>query len=261
MLGQRPQRTIGVGTWGSVYFEPQPVLTGVKQVALGTAHSCAVMTNGSVRCWGRNLSGEAGTGAPSGYVLEPTPVAGLDGVTAVAAGARHTCALREDETVACWGDNGTGELGLGFTSDYEGTPTTAPDLGEVKALAVASGHSCAVIGDGSLRCWGNNSAGELGVGNDMAQSSPQQVVGLSDVESVALGYNHSCAALGDGTLRCWGCRTCAASSAPVAVPPTCRSRCSGYDVPGMNRALGSIRSGVDVRHARHVQRRSVFLPM
>ena len=124
-------------------------------------------------------------------------------VTQIVAGARHSCALLDAGDVACWGDNGAGQLG-GDGGEH-GTPQLVDGLEAAVSLSGGWEHSCAVVESGAVYCWGNNAERQLGGGDDVAQrATPETVVGLDDVEAVAAGYNHSCAAHGGGAVSCWG---------------------------------------------------------
>jgi alpha-tubulin suppressor-like RCC1 family protein len=103
-------------------------------------------------------------------------VPGLSGVVALAAGAFHSCALKTDGTVVCWGYNFNGQLGDGSTTARL-SPTAVPALGGVAALAAGDYHSCALKTDGTARCWGYNASGQLGDGSTTNRSSNVDVLG------------------------------------------------------------------------------------
>ncbi len=208
-----------------------PGLTGVAQLALGRWHSCARMTDGTVRCWGLDAYGQTGgvssaacaDGSGMDCVGSPTTVAGLTGVTQLAAGMGHTCALLTDGTVRCWGLDAAGELGFAVTTPCAGaagevcspTPMVVPGLSHVVWIAAAEEHTCAVRMDGTVQCWGQNDYGSLGYatladctdpygGTVPCGPTPEAVPGLSGVAAVSLGEAHVCARMTDGTVRCWG---------------------------------------------------------
>jgi len=193
-------------TNGPAVSVPAPVtgISNAKVVAGGLHHFCALLGDGTVRCWGDNISGQLGTGSYAD-TYTPTAVTGLAGVTvaAIAAGALHTCVLLSDSTVRCWGANESGQLGV-----LGGDPTKpqAPNLTGVKAIAAGAGHTCVVMNSGDVRCWGDNNLGQLGVTtSDSSTIDPQTVTGLSGAATaVSAGDAHSCALLADGTVWCWG---------------------------------------------------------
>ena len=179
----------------------------------GASHTCALLREGLVRCWGDNSVGQLGLGTTANLSGQPPYKNGLVplGAAAVAltAGDSHTCALMANQSVRCWGANADGQLGLGNTNtigDDEVPDAThaAVPLG-AKATAVAAGgnDTCAILQDGSLRCWGLNDYGQLGLGNtntigdDEVPSAAVAEVSLGDATAaVAAGGEHTCALLG-----------------------------------------------------------------
>ena len=145
-------------------------LTGVRAIALGAFHSCALLKSGGVRCWGYNYHGQLGDNS---RVNRDTPVAsapGLTGVVSIAAGGYHTCALSEAGNVSCWGYNGNGQLGDGTYTDSQ-IPVPVFNLSGVVTITAGRFHTCATLREGHvLRCWGNNYYGEV-TGGTSSQSS------------------------------------------------------------------------------------------
>ena len=166
-----------------------------KQIALGANHSCAILDNGRVKCWGQNLHGQLGIGDTAGsktLIGDETEEMGDDleytklGKIAVglALGENHSCALLQDHSVQCWGDNQYGQLGLGDiktrgeAAGEMGADLPRIDLGaEIRAQAITAGsnHTCAILQDDRMKCWGHNDAGQLGLGdtNDRGGSTGQ----------------------------------------------------------------------------------------
>ncbi len=178
-------------------------LTGALSISAGGAHTCAKLGDGTIKCWGRNTSGQLGIGSNADSAV-PVAVKGLSGVVSVGAGNAYTCALMSDSTVFCWGLNFHGQLGNG-TNDDSATPVAVPGLSGVEAV-VASGlsHTCALMSDGTVRCWGRNDFGQLGDGTTANASTPITVPGVSGATAVSTGWSHTCALLSDGSVVCWG---------------------------------------------------------
>ena len=205
--------------------DPTGFLTGVVAVTAGGAHhTVALLGDGTVRAWGWNNDGQLGDGTTTSsstpvQVIDPSdPTGFLTGVTAVAAGLSHTVALLGDGTLRAWGDNQSGKLGDGTTTD-RWTPAQVVDpsdptgfLTGVIAVAAGSDHTVALLGDGTVRAWGSDGDGRLGDGTGGGSSTtPVQVVDPTDptgfltgVTALEAGGGHTVALLGDGTLRAWG---------------------------------------------------------
>ncbi|MDQ6750756.1 MAG: hypothetical protein M3Z33_08405 [Actinomycetota bacterium] len=197
-----------------------------KAITAGGAHTCAVLDNGDVRCWGYGASGQLGYAntASIGDTEAPSAAGPVNlglGRTAVAisAGARHTCALLDEGSVRCWGDNSVGELGYGNTDNVGDTQT--PDMaGPVRlglrrtATAISAGgnHTCAVLDDRSVRCWGYGGNGQLGYAspNNVGNDRTPDLVGAVDLGpgrtalTISAGGADTCAVLDDRSVRCWG---------------------------------------------------------
>ena len=204
-------------------------LTGVVALTTGSEHTCALMNDGTVRCWGSNRYGQLGSSTNSGTTqtnATPRVVAGVSGATMIVAGDYHTCALVAGGQVTCWGWNRYGQLGRSTNTNTNSPNPSAQlvaGLSGVVAISAAAerpisgaavpqqGHTCALMSDQSVRCWGNNRFGQLGrttnVGTNNPNPTPQAVSGLSSVVQVAVGGNHSCALTSTiipSEVRCWG---------------------------------------------------------
>lgn len=190
------------------HLAPEPVNGlggGVADLAAGGFHACAVTGGGAVKCWGDNGRGQLGDGTFD-MRLAPGVVWGLDqGIVAVTAGLRHTCALHGSGAVKCWGHNWAGQLGDG-THDQSPIPVDVVGLsGPAVALAAGESHTCAILAGGGVQCWGDNFYGQLGDGTTDKYWEPVSVVGLGgEVEAISAGSVHTCALLTAGGMRCWG---------------------------------------------------------
>jgi len=178
----------------------------VSAIAAGDLHTCALKSTGAVMCWGHNGSGQLGDGLRVDR-RAATPVAGLAaGVSAIAAGNNHTCALKSTGAVVCWGSNENGELGDGTELGRRPVPTPVATLGSgVSAIAAGGFHTCALKSTGSVVCWGRNLFGELGDGSTVLRRVPAPVAGLgSGVSAITAGLLHTCALKSTGGVVCWG---------------------------------------------------------
>lgn len=172
-------------------------LRDVVAVAAARAHTCALLADGAVSCWGVNFPASNGNTARRKAELPPA--------RAIVAGDDHNCALLFDGTVRCWGRNFEGQLGDGGASGTDGgeTPVAVAGLTNVVAIAAGAAHTCAATSGGRAFCWGRNTNGQLGDGSTITRRSPVATV-VSNVEGLAAGVAHSCALVSQGRLQCWG---------------------------------------------------------
>jgi alpha-tubulin suppressor-like RCC1 family protein len=205
-LGQLGSKTAG---WG----RPIPVgvtglSSGVAAIAAGGRHTCALTTAGGVKCWGHSYWGQLGDGK-EGVRSRATPVGVLglsSGVTAIAAGFRHTCALTTAGGIKCWGEGWGGQLGEGHDWGTRYTPVGVVGLSSgVKAITAGKRHTCALTNAGAVKCWGRTLGGGLRPPETLR---PTGVPGLSrGVRAVAAGDGHTCALTTNGAVKCWGLNT------------------------------------------------------
>ena len=251
-----------------------PTLTRVKGangydaagLAFGDRHACALLDDGAVVCWGRNNAGQLGTSGGDKDTPQSINLGTGRTATSIHAGGNYNCAILDDASVKCWGQNDEGQLGRGFTSSSENTPATINSLGSgarpwllrppsvrcvrslttvrssagatiptdswgtvaphtdissppssainlgsgrtAKAITGGEAHFCAILDDDSVKCWGNGSNGKLGTGSTSDQRTPTSTTGSfgSGRYAVAIdaGYQHTCAILDNGDLTCWG---------------------------------------------------------
>lgn len=177
-------------------------------VSLGKSHGCGVRNDGTVACWGDNAFGQLGDGSTSSS-SNPVQVVGIDDAIEVAVGQLHSCAIRSDQTIECWGR--AMQLGSASLSD-SAAPVPVLDLDAAKVLVGAS-HivaadtvTCALVLGTRVYCWGEESYGELGDGNGLTDTAgvPALVAGLGRANSLVAGDAHVCASLLDGGVSCWG---------------------------------------------------------
>lgn len=229
-LGQGSLQSVGGASDPAPADAPNVDLGGpAMQVAAGGAHTCALMMSGGVRCWGRGAEGQLGYGNAAqvgdGVGLSPAEAGDVPlgaPATFVAAGGQHSCAVLVGGQVKCWGSNAKGQLGYAFggqagdgtagravPADLEALPLGAP----VQALELAEGHSCVRYEDRRVRCFGDNSHGQLGDGDTQQvggagglslDTGIDVLLGQDRVVDLAVGASHACVSLQDGSVRCWG---------------------------------------------------------
>jgi hypothetical protein len=234
----------GVQCWGNSPLEVVGLASGVSAIAAGYIHACAITSDGGVKCWGDNHYGQLGDGSSSNSSV-PVDVSGLaSGVTTISAGTWHTCALTSDGGVKCWGNNHSGQLGNGSTTESsvpvdvvglvngaiavsagtvhtcaltsgggvkcwgnnDAVPVDVAGLTNgISAIAAGGGYTCALAEGGGVKCWGSNYLGRLGDGSTTDSASPVDVSGLaSGVSAIGVGSNHACALMMSGGVKCWG---------------------------------------------------------
>jgi len=225
---------LGYGNTNTIGDDETPASIGnvdvggpVKQVAAGdyanprapngSGHTCALLVNGEVRCWGSGALGQLGYGNTDTIGDDETPaqVGAVDvggPVAQIAAGTSHTCALLVDGAVRCWGSNyrcALGEPG-GETIGDDETPASVGDIeigGPALQVAVGDGHTCVLLTDGRVRCWGMGENGQLGDGEstaDVCAPSATTVDIDGGVVQLSTSGHHTCALLASGAVQCWG---------------------------------------------------------
>jgi len=182
------------------------------------------MTDTTARCWGDNryyglLGNNSGTQSSVPVtVVDPANTANaLTGIARIAAGLNHACAVLTDGTAKCWGFGYYGQLGNNTTTDSKVPVTvvdpanTANTLTGIASVSAGDSFACAVLTDGTARCWGLNIFGKLGNNTTTQSKVPVTVVdpantanALTGIARISAGFNHACARMTDGTARCWG---------------------------------------------------------
>lgn len=201
-----------------------------RNLTAGTSHSCGIVADGRLKCWGLNDQGQLGQGTTDSLGDAATEMgAGLPAIdlgaghtaVAVAVGDAHTCALLEDHTVRCWGEASRGRLGrplaapVGDEPGELGDALTAVDLGTgqtATALTAAGEHTCALLADGRVKCWGSGPFGQLGTGDLQPRGDDPGEMGdalravplARPAVAISTGTLHTCALLDDGRVSCWG---------------------------------------------------------
>lgn len=199
-----------LGSGCSAASSPTPVtvpdIDDAVAITLGEYHACALRSDGTTACWGGAFAGEYVLGTPTVETTDvPIPVVGLDDLVEISLNEAHTLALRADGTLFGWGRNTSGEIDHDATDYWLPSPVEVP-FSPRRAPEIAAGeaHTCALAGDGTVRCFGANTHGQLGDGTVNASETPVTVSGLADAGALAAGADHTCAVRAGGTVWCWG---------------------------------------------------------
>ncbi|HET7540189.1 MAG TPA: hypothetical protein VFK05_09965 [Polyangiaceae bacterium] len=186
--------------------------TRLTDLATGRDHSCALTLAGTVRCWGYSSYAQLGYGSRHGAELQKelgdVPAGGK--VIQIAAGIRNTCALFENRTFRCWGDD-PGPTAYSDPDEHFNARTANEypivNLGRPVMQIASYSSTCALLAGGTVRCWGENGAGELGYGHKRAVDGPTFAEDIrvgGPVVQIATGHSHICVLLQEGRVRCWG---------------------------------------------------------
>jgi alpha-tubulin suppressor-like RCC1 family protein len=197
--------------WAKPYGVSSPVrvstVSNAVAVSAGFLDTCALISGGTIECWGYNADGQIGNGTVSPTrphaVPSPTRVVGITTAIAISAGAFHTCALISGGTVECWGYITASDLSSKPLLN-SAIPVQVPGI--TNAVSISSGgfHTCALIADGAVKCWGADQYGELGNGTFRDSAEPVTVLGIKHAVSISSGALHSCALIAAGAVKCWG---------------------------------------------------------
>jgi alpha-tubulin suppressor-like RCC1 family protein len=208
-------------------YNPVPVsVTGlstdrmrdIHEVSVGLDYSCACATSGEVFCWGERGNGRLGDNAASNSTGPVSPrkvqipnsakTSGFDFVsdaTSVRSGYGHTCILRKDGSVSCWGDNRYGQIGdPALSGEFAAYARAVPGVSDVVQLTAGNNHTCVLTKAGRVLCWGANGHLQLGRPSDTHDGQASPVEGLQDPVAISAGYNKSCALQRDHKVLCWG---------------------------------------------------------
>lgn len=216
--GSNESGELGDGTTAS---HSTPVRVGgisdVRQVEAGWEYTCALTNAGGVKCWGRNQSGQVGdnTGVDR---LVPTDVPGLtSGVATIDAGVFHACVVTEAGEVHCWGRNNAGQIGDGTRANRAAPRRVSALTGRAVDVAAGEGHTCALMSDNRIFCWGRNDSGQLGDVTRTDQVTPVEVRNVPyGVVGLRAGPMTTCAITQTGAAYCWGQNPVLSSPPPLS---------------------------------------------
>lgn len=205
--GENTGGQVGDGTGIDRTDAVQVITFNVIAVSVGPNHSCAVLQSGEVKCWGFDDYGQLGDGT-SGmgtHTDAPATVGGISGAVGISVNESHSCALLASGAVKCWGANFYGQLGDGINlSGSFATPVDVTGITNAIGISTGSLHSCAVLNNGTVKCWGNNASKQAPRAVGDPSNTPVVVVGISGATAVSAGVGHSCALIGANNLKCWG---------------------------------------------------------
>lgn len=180
-------------------------VSGVTKLSAGYTHTCVIVAAGAVKCWGANTYGELGNNSLTNSNAAVT-VSGVTGATAISAGYYHTCAIVAGGAVKCWGQNKSGQLGNNSIVNAKTAVSVSGITGATALSASGVAHTCAVVAGGAIKCWGNNTYGQLGNKTKVSSRVPVSVFGTTGATAVSLGGYHSCVIV-SGFAKCWGNNT------------------------------------------------------
>lgn len=177
-FGYNSNGQIGLGSESATSESPTNIDTGTDYIFVSSSQngSCAITSGNKLKCWGQNTDGRVGNGSDTGNVNSPTLIDSSESYKFVSTGYSHTCAITTSNKLKCWGRNSSGELGQGSTGADETSPIVVDVGSDYKEVSArAAGYTCAKRLNDDLYCWGGNSVGQLGLGNNHDQTSPQEV--------------------------------------------------------------------------------------
>jgi alpha-tubulin suppressor-like RCC1 family protein len=219
--GDNSMGQLGVGSNPQPVYSPSAYVglgTGVTaaQMSAGSYHNCFASASRQLKCWGRNVEGQLGTGSGLSYELVPSSFIDMrstNDVLQVVCGRAHTCAINWGQKIQCWGDGTYGQLGEGAWTS-RAYPLNTVSIGSLTAKQLSAGldHTCALLSDNNVRCWGRNNNAQLGVINTGNQNTAGQVVNYGPVGNglavyVAAGGAYTCWVVSAGNVQCWGLGT------------------------------------------------------
>ena len=180
-----------------------PGIGDAAQVAATGRFICALLSGGSIECWGLNYDGELGNGEAETSSDIPVDVQGINDATEVTVKFTHTCALLVTGRVDCWGEDGYGQQGNGSLEQAH-VPVEVLNISNATEVSAGGVFTCALLATGHVDCWGQNRLGQLGNDSTTDSDIPVEVQGIDDATQVSAGEEFACAVLATGRVDCWG---------------------------------------------------------
>ena len=195
---------LGNGTTsGHSYVPVQAIgITSATQISLGNSYACALVSGGSVKCWGHNGNGALGIGDTNEGATYNTPqnVSGVSSAVAIGAYGSGACATLSSGSIKCWGY----ALGINGGGVNVSSPTTISGISTATYSSNNGSFGCALLANGTINCWGYNAQGYLGNGNTTNTYTPAEVLGISNASQLSIGGQSTCALLSTSAIKCWG---------------------------------------------------------
>jgi len=215
-----------------------------RSIALGMDLTCVLTDSGGVKCWGSNRYGQLGNGTNTDS-LTPVDVIGLtSGVTAISAGLESVCAVTDSGAVKCWGYNLDGQLGDGTTTNSDAPVSVAGLSSGVVSISVGWNHTCAMMVNGGVKCWGENQNGQLGNGTNTDSVTPVDVIDPgTDYLDVKAGDIVTCALTKLGGVKCWGYSLYVIQSPAIGECSPYPSCSKPVDITGLSRGASALAMG------------------
>ncbi|MBU1220528.1 hypothetical protein KKF34_02110 [Myxococcota bacterium] len=194
---------------GDVHNQSFPVQVKIKnakfkQLSAGYPFTCAIEAKGTVWCWGYNKEGQLGNDSDVESKIPVLVKGSKPSYKSICTGANHSCALKNDGSVWCWGRNDFMQTGLGSDVPFSKVPQKVENLNAEK-IACGANHTCIVNRDGEVKCFGKNDYGQVGVSPSERPKNITMVQGINEnVKQVSAGENHTCALTVAGSVFCWG---------------------------------------------------------
>ncbi|MBA7701626.1 hypothetical protein ES703_110367 [subsurface metagenome] len=200
---------IGNGSSGGNILNPIFVNSSKSFVSItgGGEHTCGLLNNGSMMCWGKNDGGQIGDGSTERRE-NPVFVNTTESFVSITTGYAYTCGLLNNGSMMCWGRNGVGQIGDGTSGSPENdthNPVFVNTTESFVSITAGEGHTCGLLNNGSAMCWGSNYRGQIGNGSSGGNIlNPVFVNTTESFVSITAGYAHTCGLLNNGSMMCWG---------------------------------------------------------